>query len=230
MKIREWHKWQVSPAEAFGIQKNLRAKISLRNSFRHIEDIRFLAGCDIAVDPGEKTGYGVAVVYTFPGLEEVERKTAVRKLAFPYVPGLLAFREAPVLLDVIASLECEPDLFIFDGQGIAHPRGLGIASHLGLFLGKPAIGCAKSRLCGIYREPGLRRGEASGLFSRNGEKIGAVLRTRDRVKPVFISPGHLIDLETSLEIVLQTTDGYRIPKPTRQADRYTKILKREAGV
>jgi len=230
IKIKKWHEWRVSPAKASEIQKTLRPRVSLTNAFRDVSEIGLLAGCDIAVDPGKGMAYGAVAVYEFPGLREVERKTAVGRLTFPYVPGLLAFREAPVLLEAIAALEHEPDLYIFDGQGIAHPRGMGIASHLGLFLEKPAIGCAKSRLCGMYREPGLRAGDHSVLLTREGERIGSVLRTRDRVKPVFVSPGHLIDFGASAEIILKTTDGYRIPKPTREADRYTKILKRESAV
>lgn len=227
MAIRDLHDWNVSPKEAFETQRRLRPGIRLRNSFRRI---RVIAGCDVAFDAAKNLAYGVAVVFSFPSLDEVEKKVAVRGITFPYVPGLLAFREAPVLLDAIRSLEHEPDLFMIDGQGIAHPRGMGLASHLGLFLEKPVIGCAKSRLCGTYREPGAAAGSSSPLFAKNGETIGAAVRTRAGVKPVFVSPGHRIDLETSIRIVLKSRDGCRVPKPMRIADRYTKLAKKVGRV
>jgi len=222
MEIRKLHDWNVPPREAFAIQRELRKKIRLENSFR---TIGLLAGGDVAFDEKERTAFAVVVVFKFPSLEEVERKIAVRAVTFPYVSGLLAFREAPVLLDAIRLLTHEPDLFIFDGQGVAHPRGMGIASHLGLILEKPAIGCAKSRLCGRHDGPGKSAGSFSPLLSDAGETIGAVLRTRDGVKPVYVSPGHRIDLATSVEVILKTCDGTRIPKPARIADRYTKLAK-----
>jgi deoxyribonuclease V len=148
------------------------------------------------------------------------------KLTFPYLPGLLAFREAPVLLAALALLATEPDLLLFDGQGIAHGRRMGIATHMGILLNKPTIGCAKSRLVGTFEEPGTDRGSYKPLVHA-GETVGAVVRTRRGVKPIFVSPGTGISLRTAIQIVVQCLDGYRIPKPTREADHYVGIMKRK---
>ncbi len=223
MKIHSLHSWDVSPSKALNIQSHLRDRVVLNNSFRKIN---LIAGCDVALDPNDRMVYGGIIVYHWPDLHEVERVSSVRKLSFPYIPGLLAFREAPVLLDCVAKLQSDPDLFIFDGQGIAHPRRIGIATHMGLFLNKPAIGCAKSRLTGSFKEPGGRSGNFSPLQSAEGKIIGAVVRTRDKVRPIFVSPGHKIDLKTSVKIILQCVNGYRIPKPTREADRFVEATKK----
>lgn len=225
MKILTLHPWEVSLEEASRIQKTLRTRVILKNSFRDIHHIKWIAGCDMSIDAAAHRVFGGVIVYTFPELKEVERKYAVRKLSFPYVPGFLSFREGPVLLDAFRLLRQAPDLVIFDGQGIAHPRGLGIASHLGLFLEKPSLGCAKSRLCGRHEEPSDKKGKWSFLLSDSGERMGIVLRTRKGVRPVYVSPGHLIDLETSLHVVLRCLDGYRIPQPTREADRFVNQVK-----
>ena len=226
MKIRPLHNWDLSVSQALEVQKHLRKLIRLKNSFRGIHRIKKIAGVDCAISADGKRIYGGVIVYSFPDLKEIERHCESATLDFPYIPGLLSFREGPVLLKVIKLLNHPPDLFIFDGQGIAHPRGIGIASHLGLFLDKPTIGCAKSRLCGEFKEPGKRRGDFSPLLSKEGKTIGAVLRTRDAVRPVFISPGHQIDIKTSLEIIMQCLDRYRIPKPTREADIFVEAAKR----
>jgi deoxyribonuclease V len=144
----------------------------------------------------------------------------------PYIPGLLAFREAPILARAFEKLNCEPDVVLFDGHGFAHPRRMGIASHMGLLLDKPSIGCAKSRLVGTHQEPGNTPGEWSPLMDGE-QQIGAVLRTRGNVKPIFVSCGHKMDLKTALMIVLQCCDGYRIPKPTREADHFVENVKRQ---
>jgi deoxyribonuclease V len=144
---------------------------------------------------------------------------------FPYVPGFLTFREGPVLIKVIKKLSIKPDVILFDGQGIAHPIRLGIASHIGVLLNTPAIGCAKSRLIGEYKEPKLRRGAWSPL-TYNNNVVGAVLRTRDNVRPLFISPGHKIDLKASIDIVLNCISKYRIPEPLRRADYLSRRVKR----
>lgn len=216
IKIRSLHRWDLTPKEARKIQESLRRKVVLKNRFGKI---RLIAGCDMALAEGGQEAFGGVIVYRWPDLAEVERRTNVFAIRFPYVPGLLAFREAPVLLDCLARLEHDPDLLIFDGQGIAHPRGVGIATHMGLILGKPTIGCAKSRLCGSFREPAPERGSWSPLLGEGKEKIGVVLRTRDRVRPIFVSPGHRIDFEMSMSVILGCSDGFRIPKPTREADR-----------
>lgn len=222
MQYLDLHPWNVSPAEARRIQTDLRKRVVLQNDFSHIDVI---AGADLSIDKASNEGFAGVIVYTFPDLNEVERHHAHCKLSFPYIPGLLAFREAPVLLEAFAKVEREPDVIIFDGQGIAHPRGLGIATHMGLVLDKPTIGCAKSRLTGSFEEPGPEVGDYSPLMF--GEKtIGAVLRTRQNVKPIFVSQGHKIDLETCIKILLQCSDGYRIPKPTREADHFVGQIKR----
>lgn len=223
LDIRAIHSWDVPPKEAVRIQRDLRGKLVLKKKAGRIH---LVAGCDIALDPASNTGFGGVIVYSYPDLAEVERKSASLTLRFPYIPGLLAFREGPVLLEVIASLETVPDVFIFDGQGIAHPRGLGIASHLGLFLDRPTIGCAKSRLYGTYEEPASQKGSFTPLLDAKGKPCGAVLRTRDRVKPVFVSPGHRMDLKSALQITLACVDGMRIPKPTREADHFVESLRR----
>ncbi|HEX5483386.1 MAG TPA: endonuclease V, partial [Terriglobia bacterium] len=160
-----------------------------------------------------------------PGLEEVERRFAERRLRFPYVPGLLSFRESPALLAAFAGLRTEPDLLLIDGHGRAHPRLFGIACHIGVLFDKPTIGCAKSRLVGEHREPGERAGSATPLIYK-GERVGLVLRTRDGVRPIYVTVGHKVSLESALRLVKQCTDGYRIPKPTREADHYVRELRR----
>lgn len=154
MKIRAIHPWNVSPDEAIALQKQLRQNLDLTSSF---SSPRLIAGCDMALDPERNEGYAGVLVYEWPELRLIEQQSAILPLGFPYIPGLLSFREIPVLTAAIEKLEHEPDLFIFDGQGIAHPRGMGIASHMGLILEKPSIGCAKSRLYGEYKEPGSKR-------------------------------------------------------------------------
>ena len=175
------------------------------------------------VDVGQQNDIAQAavVVLNFSDLEIKYVATARRRVQFPYIPGLLSFREGPVILDAFDKLSATPDLLIFDGQGRAHPRRLGIASHIGLLTGLPAIGCAKSRLCGQYREPDSKRGSHVPLID-NGEIIGAVLRTRTGVKPVYVSVGHNIDLAASIEYVLACCRGYRLPETTRQAHRLAK--------
>ena len=174
----------------------------------------------VGVDASYREGRARAAVVAFshPELELVESAAAERRLDFPYVPGLLSFREGPAVLDALEKLGRQPDLLIFDGQGIAHPRRFGLASHLGLLADIPSIGCAKSRLCGEYEEPGEERGDYTYLTD-NGEVIGAVVRTRGKVKPVIVSVGHRIDLETSIRYVLECCRGYRLPEPVRWADR-----------
>ncbi len=223
MRVMDLHPWDISPREAIEIQRRLRSRLVLEDDFI---SIRLIAGCDISLDPAHGMSYGGVIVYSFPDLREVERKMAKRKIAFPYIPGLLAFREAPVLIESIRLLNAEPDLFIFDGQGIAHPRGLGIASHMGLLVDRPAIGCAKSRLYGLYEEPGREKGSESPLTTRDSGIIGSVVRTRTDVQPIFVSQGHRISLESAVRITLQCTDGVRVPKPTREADHLVENAKR----
>lgn len=215
MKIgRSPHNWAITPRQAIVIQKKLSSMISRSGSPVRI---RLAAGLDAAFTPDKKGCIGGVVLWDIEERKIVERYTAVRELYFPYIPGLLSFREAPALISALRQLRTVPDLLICDGQGIAHPRRLGIASHIGVITGLPAIGCAKSRLVGDYREPGPKRGDASPLCDKN-ERVGTVLRTRDRVKPVYVSVGHKIDLDLAVRIILDCTIGYRLPEPTRLAD------------
>ena len=225
MDYKDLHPWDVTPKAAVGIQNNLKNRIQLKDSFGKI---RVIAGADVAFDKSENQGYGGVIAYRFPELVEIERQGVIRPITFPYVPGLLAFREAPILLEAFASLETEPDMILFDGQGIAHFRRMGIATHMGIVLNKPTIGCAKSRLIGGYADPGEDVGSTSPLIDGE-DTVGAVLRTRKKVRPIFVSPGTKISLETCIKVVLKCVDGYRIPKPTREADRYVAHLKKDEG-
>ena len=211
------HTWDVSPEEAVAIQQRLRAHVRPTNSFT-LESLRTVAGVDAAYREG---GRAAVVVLSYPDMRPLEEVVASRETVFPYVPGLLSFREAPAVLDALAKLRTRPDLLIFDGQGYAHPRRLGLAAHLGVYLDMPSIGCAKSRLIGRYDEPGPNPGDRSPLVDR-GEVIGAVLRTKPRTNPLFISIGHKIDLDTAVAVVLRCLRGYRLPEPTRLADRLSK--------
>ena len=203
------------------LQERLRDRVILEDGFG---TIRTVAGADLAFDPETETAFAGVIVYSFPALVEVERRMARRKLRFPYVPGLLSFRESPILLAAFARLRTEPDLILIDGHGRAHPRLFGIACHLGVLFDKPTIGCAKSLLVGEFREPGARAGSASPLIF-HGERVGLVLRTRDGVKPIFVTQGHRVSLESALRLVQACVDGYRIPKPTREADHYVRDLR-----
>lgn len=211
------HRWDVSPEEAVAIQLRLRSRVQKSNGFA-LESLRTVAGVDAAYREG---GRAAVVVLSYPEMEPLEEAVASRETVFPYVPGLLSFREAPPVLDALASLRARPDLLIFDGQGYAHPRRMGLASHLGVYLDLPSIGCAKSRLVGRYQEPGPNTGDRSPLMD-HGEVVGAVVRTKPRTNPLFISIGHKIDLETAVEVVLRCLRGYRLPEPTRLADRLSK--------
>jgi deoxyribonuclease V len=167
-----------------------------------------------------------ASLYRFPGLVLIRNASATEKTLFQYAPGFLAFREGKAIIEAVSKLEASPDVLLIDGHGIAHPEGIGIASHIGVLLNIPTVGCAKSRLVGDYQEPGPDKGEWSYLFYR-GTKVGAVLRTRDNVRPVFVSPGHLVDIESAVRIVMSCVLSFRIPEPLRTADRLSKNMKRD---
>jgi deoxyribonuclease V len=170
------------------------------------------------------------VVLDYATLAVVERRSVVSSTDFPYIPGLLSFREAPALLQAFAQLETTPDVLVFDGQGIAHPRGLGIASHMGLLLDTPSIGCAKSRLTGRYQEPPPEQGAHTPLYGPRDTPLGAVLRTKAYTRPVFVSVGHQIALAQALDILLHCCCGYRIPEPTRLADQYVGAMRRAQAI
>ncbi len=215
-------RWNLMPRQAVRLQERLRDQVILEDRFAAI---RFVAGADLAFDPRTDVAFAGVIVYRFPGLEEVERQMARRPLRFPYVPGLLSFRESPALIAAFARLRTEPDLILIDGHGRAHPRRFGIACHLGVLFDKPTIGCAKSLLVGEYQEPGRRAGSATSLVF-DGERVGVTLRTRDNVKPIFVTVGHRVSLDTAVGLVKKCLDGTRIPKPTREADRYVRELRR----
>jgi len=215
-------RWDLTPREAMRLQEKLRERVVLEDRFH---PVRFVAGADLAFDPGTDLAFAGVIVYRFPGLEEVERRMARRRLRFPYVPGLLSFREGPALLAAFARLRTEPDLILIDGHGRAHPRLFGIACHIGVLLDKPTIGCAKSLLVGKHDEPGIAPGATTPLVFQ-GQRVGAVLRTRENVKPIYVTPGHRVSVPSAVELVRQCLDGFRIPKPTREADHYVRDLRR----
>jgi deoxyribonuclease V len=225
MKWVKRHPWQLTPKDAIQLQRQLRERVVRTDAF---SEIRYVAGADAAFSRSDKLAYGAVVVYEYPSLTEVERAWAARPLEFPYVPGLLSFRELPVLLEAFAKLRHSPDLLIFDAHGIAHPRRCGLASHAGLTLNKPSIGCAKSRLVGSETATEDRAGAWTELTDE-GEVIGATLRTRLHSRPVYVSIGHRVALETAIAIVLKCCDGPRIPKPTREADGFVAQVKRMAA-
>lgn len=224
--MRNLHEWNLSFAEARRLQVELAGQVEIV-PLRHEPGL--IAGLDCAFSKDGKRIFATAVVLKVVGMrggasgslggfefEHVETVSAEQETRFPYVPGLLSFREAPVCLEAVGKLGWQPDLFVIDGQGVAHPRRLGLAAHLGLLLDRPTIGCAKSRLIGTYDEPGPERGAYSPLYDGR-EAIGAVVRTRSRVKPLFVSIGHKCTLEDAIRITLACTTKYRIPEPTRLA-------------
>ena len=215
MELRDLHPWDVSPREAIAIQRRLAAQVVREGEPR---DVRRIAGVDIAIDRVRGHGIGAVVVLSYPELNVVEMAVEETPLTFPYIPGLLSFREAPVLAAAFARIDGPIDLLLVDGQGLAHPRRFGLACHLGLLLDLPAIGCAKSRLVGEHATPGDTVGSRTDLIDK-GELIGSVLRTRAGVKPLYVSLGHRIGLAQAEAWVLRCGGGYRLPQPTRLADQ-----------
>ena len=223
MRYRRLHSWKVTTAKARALQLELAPRLHTRPLPRHPA---LVAGADMSFSKQHGVFFAAVIVLSLPGLEVVELVSARHQPTFPYVPGLLTFREGPVLLAAIRKLRHTPDVFMFDGQGIAHPRRMGLAAHMGLWLDIPSVGCAKSRLIGTHAEPGPGRGSCVALFDGQ-ERIGSVLRTRDRVKPLFISPGHLADFDSSSRLVLECCTRYRLPEPTRLADIEVARVKRD---
>jgi deoxyribonuclease V len=213
MHIHHRHDWNVTPQQAIALQNQLKSEVIYDKPLK-LDSIRYVAGVDTSVQ--NNISQAAVVVVSFPDLQPVETALAQVPTPFPYIPGLLSFREGPGLEAAFEKLQVEPDVFIFDGMGRAHPRRIGIATHLGLWLQKPTIGCGKSLLTGKYAEPGNEKGAYSDLVDK-GEVIGAVLRTREGTKPVYISVGHLADLSTSIELIMRCTPKYRLPEPIRLA-------------
>jgi len=203
----------ISPAQAIAIQQELRDKIQLTPLMNPVKTI---AGADISFNKYSDTVYAGIIVLSYPDMKPIAKSTIVATTRFPYIPGLLGFREIPALVEAWNKLETKPDVLVLDGQGIAHPRRKGIATHFGLVAKTPTIGCAKSLLTGKYEEPEDAPGATSPLNDK-GEIIGTVLRTKRKCKPVYISPGHLITLEENVDIAMKCITTYRIPEPTRLA-------------
>jgi len=223
MMVAETHPWAVSVQDAFRIQKELTGKLLFEDD---PDDPALVAGVDVAFSRTRDLLYAAIVVLEFETMKPVEVVSAAQQPVFPYVPGLLTFREGPVVLQAYEKLDRRPDLLMFDGQGIAHPRGLGLASHLGVLLDTPSIGCAKSRLVGDFKEPKQKRG-AMRTLSLHRKKVGVVLRSKDNTKPLFVSPGHRITVETAVKRVLEAGRGYRLPEPTRLAHHEAARAKHE---
>ena len=222
LRFRSLHAWDVVPTDAVAIQRSLRDRIVLRGPTHHV---RLVAGVDVSYSKGSDRFYGGIVVLRLPDLETVDEAHHAAVMRFPYVPGLLSFRELPVLEPAFAALRTTPDAVICDAHGVAHPRGLGLASHLGLLLDRPTIGCAKSRLVGEHGAPGPAVGEHAPLRI-DDRVVGSVLRTRRGVRPVFVSPGHRVGLAPARRLVLRCLDGVRLPEPTRRAHHLVNAVRR----
>jgi deoxyribonuclease V len=220
------HSWNLTPKQAIALQRELAARIVLAN--RLPDPLKTVAGVDVSYHKHGTNFHAAIVVLSYPNLQIIDQASAVAKSSFPYIPGLLSFRELPVLLEAFRKLQTAPDLVLVDGQGIAHPRRFGLASHLGLWLDLPTIGCAKSRLVGEAKDVASERGSSLPLFDR-GDEIGRLLRNRAGVKPLFVSPGHLVDLTSAARMALACGGGYRLPEPTRQAHLLSNQLRLEEG-
>ena len=222
MKITPLHEWNLSPQAAIELQKQFAYEVITEDKFD--APVKTVAGIDLGYDVNTNRSRAVVVVLKFPGLELIESAEAVMPIQFPYVPGLLSFRETPVAVKALEKLENAPDLILCDGQGIAHPRRFGVACHIGLLTGVPSVGVAKSLLVGKYDTLGDTRGSTAPLVYRN-EQVGVALRTRDKVQPLYVSVGHKISLETAIDYVLECAPKYRLPETTRLADRLASYRK-----
>lgn len=223
MKVEQLHRWDLGFAEAIALQRQLAERVDVRTPLTRCE---LIAGADISYDRFSDVLFAGVVVLQAPDWEIVERQGVVGTATFPYRTGLLSFREAPVLLEAFARVRAEPDVVMLDGQGLAHPRRLGLACHVGLFLERPTLGCAKSLLTGKFRDLGPRAGAVAPLWDR-GEVVGEAVRTKNKVKPVFVSAGHRVDLPSAVRVVLASCRGYRLPEPTRQAHLYVNQLRQQ---
>jgi len=213
MEIHEYHQWELTPSEAIALQKELCKKILVPPEKLSVNSV---AGVDVSYSKSDDRLFAAVCVFSYPEMIIIEEKAVDRRTKFPYIPGLLSFREIPPILEAFKKVTKRPDVILCDGQGIAHPRGFGLASHLGLLTGCPSIGCAKSRLVGEFAELGIHRGDEVPLYFKDSQ-VGIVLRTRNGVKPLYISPGYKIDESQCREIVLTCTPRYRIPVPIRRA-------------
>lgn len=215
MQVHVPHGWDLVPADARALQDELRGRVECSD---RLPALRHVAGVDVGYPDGRGVARAAIAVLDWPGLQIVDRAVARRRTTFPYVPGLLAFRELPAVVAAFDDLDTVPDLVLCDGQGIAHPRRFGVACHLGLLIDRPTIGVGKTRLIGVHAEPGPERGSREPLTDGQ-EVVGTVLRTRTGVRPLYISPGHRVSLATAAQLVLDAAPRYRLPEPIRQADR-----------
>jgi deoxyribonuclease V len=207
------HSWNLSPKQAIALQKQMASRVILKPL---PEEITVVAGADVGYSRGHDRAVAAVATYTYPGLELRELVRFQGKFSYPYVPGLLSFREIPLLLEAFKHLREEPDVVLCDGQGAAHPRRFGLASHLGLWLNVPTVGCAKTRLVGTHGKVGPMKGQYRSLWHRD-ERVGVVLRTRTKVKPLYVSPGHLAEVDSSRKLVERCCTKYRLPEPIRRA-------------
>jgi deoxyribonuclease V len=221
MKIQSLHSWNLTPTEAVALQRQLAAQIDIKRPLKKCE---LIAGADCSYSRGSPKFYAAVVVLRTSDWSIVETQGIVGESPFPYIPGLLSFREIPIVLQVFAKLKQRPDAVMCDGQGFAHPRRFGLACHLGLWLDIPTFGCAKTRLIGEHDEPEPHAGAMTKLFDKT-EVIGSVVRTKDRTKHVYVSTGHRIDLKSAVKWTLASCRGYRIPEPTRQAHLHVNQMR-----
>ena len=215
-------RWPRTPAAARAVQNDLRERLRIEGG---PSGVKLVAGADLAYAPDDGRLFAVVAVFTFPEMVLHEQRRVERPIQFPYVPGLLSFRELPAILAAWRRLESRPDLVLCDGHGIAHPRAFGLASHLGLILGLPSIGCAKSRLVGVHEAVGTRQGDRKPLRV-GGRTLGTVIRSRAGANPIYISPGHLIGMRQAVRWALRCCRGFRLPEPVRQADRIAGAMRR----
>lgn len=232
MQIKKLHSWNLSCSQAIDLQKRLASKVQF---IPLKKPPKLIAGLDCAFTKNGQKIIAAAVVVKLPDFELIETTTALRKVTFPYIPGLLSFREAPTCIAAVEKLKKQPDLFLIDGQGIAHPRRLGLAAHLGLFFDKPTIGCAKSRLTGYFKDPPPEKGaytllkdKKSSKLDTSDEVIGAVVRSRSNVEPLFVSVGNKCLLKDAIKITLDCAIKYRLPEPTRLAHQTVSKLRLKA--
>lgn len=221
MKFIDKNYWTLTPKEAIKLQENLKGFITTDNKV-NLDDLKFIAAVDVSYYKDTSLGKAVSVFWDYRKGEMIDYTTFSCEINFPYIPGLLSFRECPLIIEALKKLNLEPELIVADGQGIAHPRKMGEASHLGFITKIPTIGCAKSKLYGIYKEPASKKGSYSILHDNEGLEIGVVLRSRDNTKPIFISPGYMIDIETSIKVIMNLLSRYRIPEPLRIAHILSK--------
>ncbi len=218
--MKPLHSWKVSVEEAIRIQETLRDRIILKNTSLKV---RTIGGGDVAYSKNESLLFGAIVVLSFPDMEILGTATCDGKIPFPYIPTLLSFREGPILIKTFKKLKIKPDVMVYDGQGIAHPKGMGLASHIGLWFDLPSIGCAKTPLLDGFVSPGPFKGSFEWV-RKERKKVGAVFRTKEKVNPLFISPGHRIDLMTSIQLILGSCRGFRFPEPIRKAHQITREI------